>query len=47
MHNFNYTRGDLENLLCWEREILVSQVGEVIRAENERLEQMMAKQRGF
>tara|TARA_E500000305_G_C3825956_1_gene145021 strand:- start:149 stop:292 length:144 start_codon:yes stop_codon:yes gene_type:complete len=47
MYNFNFTKDDLENLLCWERDILVSQVGEAVKIENERIEKLIAKQKGF
>ena len=47
MYNFNFKKDELENLVCWERDILVSQVGEAVRVENERVEQLIAKQQGF
>jgi len=45
MQHHNYSLGDIENMMPWEREIYVQMLIEYIKEENKRREEEQAKQR--
>ena len=45
MQHHNYSLGDIENMMPWEREIYVQMVIEYIKDENKRREEEQARQR--
>jgi len=45
MQHHNYSLGDIENMMPWEREIYVQMLIEYIKEENKRREEEQARQR--
>jgi hypothetical protein len=45
MQHHNYSLGDIENMMPWEREIYVQMLIEYIKDENKRREEEQARQR--
>ena len=45
MQHHNYSLGDIENMMPWEREIYVQMLIDHIKEENKRREEEQARQR--
>jgi len=45
MQHHNYSLGDIENMMPWEREIYVQMLIEYIKEENKRREEEQARQK--
>jgi len=37
MHHHKYSLSELENMICWERQVYITLITNYIKAENERI----------